>query len=195
MSAAYQLSSVPTEQNQVDLQNYSRYYPKRLQAEVLLDSIDDLTGGKTDFANLPPGTRAISLPDNSYNKSSAFLRVFGRPENQSVCECERVETASLAQSLHLINAADIRSKIASANGTASQIGDEPEAIVGKVRAVYRLAFSREATQQELSVAIAYLSESRFDAEGNPLSEAAARKESFQDLLWAIMNTKEFLFNH
>lgn len=195
MSAAYQLSSVPTEQNQVDLQNYSRYYPKRLQAEVLLDSIDDLTGGKTDFANLPPGTRAISLPDNSYNKSSAFLRVFGRPENQSVCECERVETASLAQSLHLINAADIRSKIASANGTVSQIGDEPEAIVGKVREVYRLAFSREATQQELSVAIAYLSESRFDAEGNPLSEAAARKESFQDLLWAIMNTKEFLFNH
>ena len=95
----------------------------------------------------------------------------------------------------MINAADIRSKIASANGTVSQIGDEPEAIVGKVRAVYRLAFSREATQQELSVAIAYLSESRFDAEGNPLSEAAARKESFQDLLWAIMNTKEFLFNH
>ncbi|MCH1495701.1 MAG: DUF1553 domain-containing protein [Rubripirellula sp.] len=195
MSAAYQLSSVPTEQNQVDLQNYSRYYPKRLQAEVLLDSIDDLTGARTDFANLPTGTRAISLPDNSYNKSSAFLRVFGRPENQSVCECERVETASLAQSLHLINAADIRAKIASANGTASQLASEPEAMADQVREVYRLAFSREVTEQELSVAVAYLSESRFDAEGKPLNEVVARKESFQDLLWAVMNTKEFLFNH
>ena len=195
MSAAYQLSSVPTEQNQVDLQNFSRYYPKRLQAEVLLDSIDDLTGARTDFANLPPGTRAISLPDNSYNKSSAFLRVFGRPENQSVCECERVETASLAQSLHLINAADIRTKITSANGTASQLAAEPEAMADQVREVYRLAFSREVTEQELSVAVAYLGESRFDSEGKPLSEAVARKESFQDLLWAVMNTKEFLFNH
>ena len=56
MSSAYQLSSEPNEHNRVDLQNYSRYYPKRMQAEVLLDSIDDLTGSKTNFANLPSGT-------------------------------------------------------------------------------------------------------------------------------------------
>ncbi|MFN9720423.1 MAG: DUF1549 and DUF1553 domain-containing protein, partial [Planctomycetota bacterium] len=86
-SNAYQLSSVPNEHNLVDQQNYSRYYPRRLQAEVMLDSIDDLTGAKTDFPNLPAGTRAIALPDNSYNNASPFLKVFGRPENESVCEC------------------------------------------------------------------------------------------------------------
>ena len=63
-----------------DRQNYSRYYPRRLPAEVLLDAIDQLAGTQTDFANLPPGTRAVALPDNSYNRSSPFLRVFGRPE-------------------------------------------------------------------------------------------------------------------
>ncbi|MGV2340367.1 MAG UNVERIFIED_CONTAM: hypothetical protein LVR18_42390 [Planctomycetaceae bacterium] len=64
----------------MDQQNYSRYYPRRLQAEVLLDAIDDLAGTRTDFPNLPPGTCAIALPDNSYNTASPFLRVFGRPE-------------------------------------------------------------------------------------------------------------------
>src|SRR5690606_26402195 len=75
-SKAYQLSSVPNEHNLVDRQNYSRYYPRRMQAEVLLDSLNDLTGTPTVFANLPPGTRAVALPDNSYNRASEFLRVF-----------------------------------------------------------------------------------------------------------------------
>jgi hypothetical protein len=87
-SRAYQLSEVPNEHNLVDRQNFSRYYPRRLQAEVLLDAIDHLAGTQTDFANLPPGTRAVALPDNSYNRSSQFLRVFGRPEAASVCECD-----------------------------------------------------------------------------------------------------------
>jgi hypothetical protein len=195
MSSSYQLSSIPNEYNQVDLQNYSRYYPKRLQAEVLLDSIDDLTGGKTDFANLPPGTRAIALPDNSYNRSSEFLKVFGRPENQSVCECERVETASLAQSLHLINASDVRSKLSSAEGTAKRLSDQTTDLSEQIHEVYRKAFSRDATEAEIAVATSYFQESRFDASGNAISESVARRENFQDLLWAIMNTKEFLFNH
>ena len=77
------------------------------QQEALLDAIDQITGAKSDYADLPPGTRAISLPDNSYNRASPFLKVFGRPEGASVCECERVQSASLAQSLHLMNAADV----------------------------------------------------------------------------------------
>ncbi len=111
-SKTYQLSSQPNDVNLVDRQNYSRFYPRRLQAEVLLDSIDFVTGTKTDFANLPPGTRAIALPDNSYNNASPFLRVFGRPQNESVCECERSQSSSLAQSLHLMNAGDIKQKLA-----------------------------------------------------------------------------------
>ncbi len=114
-SQAYQLASEPNDHNIRDRQNYSRFYPRRLQAEVLLDAIDQLTDARTDFANLPGGTRAVALPDNSYNASSPFLRVFGRPQSESVCECERVQSASLAQSLHLINASDIKSKLAFAN--------------------------------------------------------------------------------
>ena len=195
MSATYQLCSEPNEHNRVDLQNYSRYYPKRLQAEVLLDSIDDVTGGATDFANLPAGTRAIALPDNSYNKSSAFLKVFGRPENQSVCECERVATASLAQSLHLINASDIRAKLSSVEGTAKRLADQKRDLSEQIQEVYRIAFSRDASKEEVSVATAYFQDSRFDASGNRLSEDRTRNENFQDLLWAVINTKEFLFNH
>jgi len=86
-SNAYQLSALPNEHNVADRQNYSHFYPRRLQAEVLLDSIDRLTGTQTEFANLPAGTKAVALPDNSYNRSSAFLQVFGRPESASVCEC------------------------------------------------------------------------------------------------------------
>ena len=80
----------------------------RMTAEVMLDSIDMVTGSKTDFADLPAGTRAISLPDNSYNQSTYFLSVFGRPDSSSACECERTQEASLAQSLHLLNAADLK---------------------------------------------------------------------------------------
>ncbi len=123
-SRAYQLSAMPNDHNIVDHQNYSRYYPKRLQAEVLLDAIDHLTGARTDFANLPIGTRAVALPDNSYNQASPFLRVFGRPEGSSVCECERVQSASLSQSLHLINASDIKSKLATGGGTAQRLAED-----------------------------------------------------------------------
>lgn len=194
-SATYQLSSTPNEYNQADLQNYSRYYPRRLQAEVLLDSIDALTGATTDFANLPVGTRAIALPDNSYNRSSPFLRVFGRPENQSVCECERAESASLAQSLHLINAADIRAKLATQGGTAQRLANDPRPLEEKIGELYRLAFARDATQDELATAASYFHEERLDANGNPINPAAAAKENFEDWLWAMINTKEFLYNH
>lgn len=194
-SSSYQLSSVPNEQNLSDRQNYSRYYPRRLQAEVMLDAIDDLTGARTDFANLPSGTRAIALPDNSYNTASPFLRVFGRPENESVCECERVQSSSLAQSLHLMNAADIKAKLATGDGRAARLAKSDEAVEDKIRELYLAAFSRAPTDDELKVTSDYLAETRVDAEGQPMDPQKARRESFQDLIWALINTKEFLFNH
>ncbi len=194
-SNAYQLSSVPNEHNIVDRQNYSRYYPRRLQAEVLLDAIDTMTGTQTDFANLPAGTKAIALPDNSYNRSSPFLRVFGRPEAESVCECERVQSSSLAQSLHLINAAEIKTKLASSNGRAEQFVKDAKPLDAKIRELYLLAFAREPKPAELKTAIDYLAEARMNAEGKPVDTAVSGKENVQDLLWALINTKEFLFNH
>ncbi len=194
-SRAYQLGSTTNGHNLVDRQNYSRYYPRRLQAEVLLDSIDLLCGSQTDFPGLPPGTRAVALPDNSYNVTTPFLRVFGRPEAESVCECERVQSSSLAQSLHLVNAADIKSKLSHANGRAQRLAAEDRPVEEKVREVYRVAFSRDPAPDELRAAIDYLAEVPVDATGNPYDPARASRENFQDLIWALINTKEFLFNH
>lgn len=183
-SRAYQLSEVPNQHNIVDRQNYSRYYPRRLQAEVLLDAIDRLAGTQTDFANLPPGTRAVALPDNSYNASSQFLRVFGRPEAESVCECERVQSSSLAQSLHLLNAAELKAKLAAPTGRAERLAKEDKPAEAKVRELYLAAFSREPHPQELKTAIDYLNE-----------PGTGMNANYQDLIWALINTKEFLFNH
>jgi hypothetical protein len=194
-SRAYQLSAVPNGYNISDGQNYSRYYPRRLQAEVLLDAIDHLTGARTSFANLPVGTRAVALPDNSYNKSSPFLKVFGRPEGASVCECERAQSASLAQSLHLINASDIQSKLTAGGGTAERLANDQRPMADNIRDLYLAAFSRQPTPEELKTAEGYLSEPRLDASGKPINAKKAAHENFQDLIWALINTKEFLFNH
>lgn len=194
-SQAYQLSAQPNQHNLADRQNYSRYYPRRLQAEVLLDAIDRVAGTTTDFANLPPGTRAVALPDNSYNRATPFLRVFGRPEGESVCECERVQTSSLAQSLHLLNAADIKAKLANPAGRAERLANDPRPIDVRIRDLYLATFAREPKPQELKTAQEYLSEIRTDAAGKPIDAKLAARENWQDLLWALMNTKEFLFNH
>lgn len=194
-SAAYQLSAEPNEHNLVDLQNYSRYYPRRLQAEVLLDAIDDLSGVRTTFANLPPGTRAVGLPDNSYNRSSEFLRVFGRPDSTSVCECERVQSSSLAQSLHLINSSELKNKLTSSTGRAAKLLASDSALEDKVRELYLTAFSREPQSDELRFAVEYVNAPLEDAAGKPVPEAQAKRQNMQDLIWALINTKEFLFNH
>jgi hypothetical protein len=194
-SSSWQLSSTPLADNLADQQNYSRYYPRRLQAEVLLDAIDDLAGTRTDFPNLPPGTRAIALPDNSYNTASPFLRVFGRPENESVCECERGQSSSLSQSLHLMNAADIRGKLASGSARAEQLAKSELPVEQRIEELYMVAFSRKPTPAELQTAVEYVISPQTDAAGNPIEPARAAREAYQDLVWALMNTREFMFNH
>ena len=194
-SNTYQLSEKPNEHNGVDRQNFSHFYPKHLPAEVLLDAIDQFTGAQTDFADLPPGTRAIALPDNSYNRSSGFLKVFGRPEGASVCECERVQSSSLAQSLHLMNAAEVKTKLATSNGTADRLAKSDAPEPEKLRGIYLAAFSREPRAAELQTLGAYLAKSRFDAQGKPLVPPQAKRQAYEDILWALINTKEFLYNH
>ncbi len=194
-SRTYQLSALPNEHNVVDSQNFSHYYPKRMQAEVLLDAIDQLTGAKSDFADLPAGTRAISLPDNSYNKASPFLKVFGRPEGASVCECERVQSSSLAQSLHLMNAADVKAKLAASNGRAEKLTKAEMPEPKRIRELYLAAFAREPQAEEVRLAETYVAKPRTDAKGKPLDSQRSKRQGYEDLLWAIINTKEFLYNH
>ncbi|MEZ0275613.1 MAG: DUF1553 domain-containing protein, partial [Roseimicrobium sp.] len=194
-SRTYQLSAMPNEYNAVDRQNFSHYYPKRMQAEVLLDAIDQVSGARSDFADLPPGTRAISLPDNSYNRASHFLKVFGRPEGTSVCECERVQSSSLAQSLHLMNAADVKAKLATKDGRAERLSKVELSDPARIRELYLAAFARDPDEEELRIAVTHLSKPRTDAAGKQLDAATTKRQAFEDLIWALVNTKEFLFNH
>ncbi|MEC7566750.1 MAG: DUF1553 domain-containing protein [Planctomycetota bacterium] len=181
-SSTYQLSSEPNTWNKDDKQNFSRYYPKRLNAEVLLDSIDQVTGTTTSFAGVPAGTRASQLPDNGF--SSYFLTVFGRPESSSACECERSSEANLAQSLHLLNSGEIQGKLTSGSGRAALLSKESGRDHSvKIRDLYLLSFSREPTAEEQEIALAHI-EKTGDA-----------KIAYEDIVWALINTKEFLFNH
>ena len=221
-SQTYQLSALPNEYNADDKQNYSRYYPKRLTAEVLLDAIDGMTGVSTKFAGLPQETRAVQLPDDSFNSASYFLTVFGRPENDSACECERQQDANLAQSLHLLNSKGIQDKLSSDAGRAAALAkQEAKSTEAKIRELYERAFSREPDQRELNVALQYIATKREKAK-QAAAELAAKqaaqesensekkkeekpespatppdpdKEALEDILWALINTKEFLFNH
>jgi len=188
-SRAYQAAD-GIEGNEGDVQNFSHAYARRLTAEVLLDSIDRVAESSTSFANLPAGTRAVSLPDNSYNASSPFLKAFGRPASLSVCECERSQSSSLTQSLFMINASDIKAKLSFAGGRAARYARETRPDSEKIHELSLAALSREPTMQELLIAQAYLAEA-----GVGKAAEAARKERFEDLIWAIMNTKEFVFNH
>jgi len=194
-SRTYQLSAVPNAHNGVDRQNFSRYYPKRLSAEVLFDSVNAMTGARSNFAGLPAGTRAVSLPDNSYNQGSYFLTVFGRPEGASACECERTQEASLAQSLHLLNAQDIQQKLTAGDGQAAKMVIDVRPDPEKLRELYLTAFSREPNADEMSLAERHLARPRVDGEGKLLDSQQAKRQGYEDILWAILNTKEFLFNH
>ncbi|MAS95497.1 MAG: S-layer protein [Verrucomicrobiales bacterium] len=198
-SRTYQLSAVPNEHNAKDSQNFSRYYPKRLQAEVLLDAINTVSDAEDTFNGQPAGVRATWLPDDKFNDDSFFLTVFGRPEMDSACECERVADANLAQSLHLINSDTIQKKLADEDGRAAALAtatDRPD--TDRLSDLYLHALAREPNAKELEAAKAHLKKKRSKAAEKPDDEITpdlAEKEAFEDILWAIVNTKEFLFNH
>src|SRR5262249_28409780 len=134
-SNVYQLSALPNDYNLNDKQNFSRYYPKRLTAEVLLDALDGVTAAPSSFAGLPAGTKAVQIPDTGVN--SYFLTVFGKPEAASACECERSQEANLAQSLHLLNSSEVQGKLSSGTGRAARLAaDTSRGDEDKVRELY-----------------------------------------------------------
>ncbi|HCN77501.1 MAG TPA: S-layer protein [Verrucomicrobiales bacterium] len=192
-STTYQLSAVPNEHNEKDRQNFSRFYPKRLTAEVLYDAVNTLLEAESKFAGQAPGTRAVALPDNSYNQTTYFLTVFGRPDSSSACECERTQEASLAQSLHLLNAADIQTQLSREGGRADKLAKDNRPDDDKVGDLYHIALSRDPNAREMKLALSHLAKKTEGKTGDALP--VARREAFEDILWALLNTKEFLFNH
>ena len=198
-SKTYQLQSSPNEHNVTDTQNFSRYYPKRLPAEVLLDAINEVSDSSETFTGQAPGVRAVQLPDDKFNSQSFFLSVFGRPENSSACECERVSDANLAQSLHLINSDTIQKKLTADTGTSARLAlakDVPDE--KRISDLYVEALSRNPNESEIQVAVSHLQKKREQAKANPdekITPEAVERLAFEDILWALLNTKEFLFNH
>ncbi|HZZ73272.1 MAG TPA: DUF1549 domain-containing protein [Pirellulales bacterium] len=179
-STTYQLSAQPNQFNLGDKQNYSRYYPKRLNAEVLLDAIDTVCESTSRFQGMPEGTRAVQLPDTSFN--SYFLTVFGRPEASSASESERSSEANLAQSLHLLNSTEVQQKL-TGGGRSAKLAADKRPHPQRLRDLYLQVYSREPLPEEVAVAMNHIEKTKND------------KTAYEDILWALINTKEFLFNH
>ncbi len=178
-SRLYQLDSQPTFGNAGDSRFYSHFKVKRISAEPLLDAIDYATGSPTKFPNLPLGTRATELPDSNYKHP--FLVTFGKPKRASVCECERTPDENLAQALHTLNGDVLATKIADGKGRIAQLLDSKRPHDEIVTELYLASLSRRPTPAEIETSHRFLVES------------PSPQECYQDLLWALVNSKQFLF--
>jgi hypothetical protein len=196
-SAAYQRSAKPLPENAADDRFYSRYLVRRLSAEVILDAYSQVTSVPTAFTELnsrardatmgyggfPRGTRALQLPDSLV--TSRFLDAFGRPERAQTCSCERSQDASVGQALHLNNGRTLNEKLRAKNSRVSKWLAEKVSDEQAIKDLYMLALCREPNPTELN---------RF---GKLLADATAdtgRREALEDLFWAVLTSREFVFN-
>jgi hypothetical protein len=179
-SHVYGLSSVPNDRNSADTRNYSRHYRQRLRGEVLLDSISQITGTTDTFAAAAPGTRAKELW--TVRIQSLFLDAFGRPDENQDPPCERTSEPTVVQVLHLMNSENLYSKVTTDTGLAAQLAKTELAPAAVVESLYLSIYSRRPTEAELKVAIGL-----FEQDG------AVRRQVIEDLMWALLNTPEFVF--
>lgn len=193
-SAAYQRSSQPLPENKDEKRFYSRYYPRRMMAEVLLDAISQVTDvpdeftkyfepnpQKTDF--YPKGTRAIQLYDSSV--ISYFLKTFGRNERMITCECERTEEPTMVQVLHLSNGDTINNKLKAKESRVTKLLESNKSDKQLIADIYMLCLSRKPTKKEETELTKLLVE----------TPQAEKRQAVEDLFWGILSSREFLFNH
>jgi hypothetical protein len=177
-SHVYGLSSIPEKQSAGDLRNYSRHYRQRLRGEVLLDAITDITGVPEVFAAAPPRTRAVELW--TVRTQSVFLDSFGRPDPNQDPPCERTSDTSVVQALHLMNSPALHAKVTSDEGRAAALAASKKTAIQIAEELYLLVYCRHPDDAERSNALR-----RF--------ERSPRRQATEDLLWALMNTPEFVF--
>ncbi len=178
-SRAYQLSSSTRPGNETETRFYSHYYARRLPAEVLLDAICEATAVPEKFEGYPLGVRAVQVPDPG--TVSYFLRTFGRSERVTACACERVGDVSLPNVLHLIVGDTVVGKVKAGNGwLAKQLTNQKDD-GALLDALFLRTVSRLPTATER-------------AKVNELLNTNPREDLFRDLFWALLNSKEFLFN-
>jgi len=181
-SRVYQLSSEPNETNRGDPINYSRYYVKRLMAEQLADSITEVTGVPEKYPGYMLGTRAMEIPQGA---PSYFLATFGRMKAREVI-CERDAQPDMVQAMHLISGETLARQTTAKGGLLDQwLADSSLTDEGVVRRIFLASVVREPDRREMEVALLPIA-----AKG-----AGARRQAFEDVLWSIFNSKEFLFNH
>ena len=186
-SAVYQLSSEANATNQADSIYYSKHIVRRLSAEVILDAMSQVTGAPTAFAGYPAGTRALQLPDTQVK--SEFLTSFGRPIRNICDAAERSGDPTVAQALHVINGDTLNKKLSAPEGTIAlflKLGFSDRRII---EYVYLSAFSRYPTDSERHELVAAIEKAK--AGHGP----DAHRQALEDMVWAMLTSKEFLFNH
>ncbi|MBX9790892.1 MAG: DUF1549 and DUF1553 domain-containing protein [Pirellulales bacterium] len=179
-STVYQLDSLPSERNAADTRNYSRFYRQRLRAEVLLDAVCDVTGTPETFAAMPPGSRAVELW--THRIDSLFLDAFGRPDANQDPPCERTSDSTVVQTLHLMNAPQVHQKVVGDAGRAAKLAASQLRSEQIVEELYLATYARLPSREEQSSVLPLFGES-----------ADSRRRAAEDLLWALLNTPEFLF--
>jgi hypothetical protein len=185
-SQTYQRSGEVLAGNAADRRFYSRSYPRRLMAEVMLDSLSEVIGAPSAFKDYPAGTRALQLPDS--NIESYFLKAFGRADRVLTCECERTAMPSMAQALHIANGDTINAKLAAKGNRIEKLLAEKMTDEKIVEEAYLSALSRYPTPEEKTQLVAALAEASREGE-------KARREAVEDLFWSVLSSKAFLFNH
>jgi hypothetical protein len=179
-SHVYGLASLPTERNVADTRNYSRHYRQRLRAEVALDAISDITQVPEAFAAAPPQTRAMALW--TVRSQSVFLDSFGRPDPNQDPPCERSNDTTVVQALHLMNAPGLHRKVTDDRGLAASLTASQKSPREIVEELYLRVYARFPTEDERATC-----EKLFERKG------VTRRQATEDLLWALLNTPEFLF--
>lgn len=194
-SETYQLSSQALPENAPDSRFYSHHYPRRLMAEVLHDAIAGVTGVPTQFTvdrrnanaglgeKYPLGLRALQLPDTQTD--SYFLKAFGRPDREKTCECERTLEPSISQVLHIANGDTINQKLEAKNSHVAKLLDAKVPGENIINELYLTSLSRYPKEDEKAQLLKII-------ETAPESE---RRQAVEDVYWAVLSSKEFLFNH
>ncbi len=181
-SRAYQRSARPERLNRDDTLYFSRAEPRMLTAEQLLDAISQFTGVPERFEGFPEGTRAGQLPGVRLPNRMPFLKAFGRPDRTLACECERERDSNLYQALQLITSRTIDARLRSDQGRLARLAASKEPTDRLLDDLFLSAFTRLPTPKERAAARRHL------ASGN-------RRQAFEDLGWALINSKEFVFRH
>jgi hypothetical protein len=178
-SHMYGLSSLPSERNIADTRNYARHYRTRLRAEVLLDAVTDITGVAQTFRGVPAGSRANQLWTTRVE--STFLDTFGRPNPNQDPPCERTPDNTVTQALHLMNAPQLQQRVTSDEGRAARLAASDRTTDQIVEELYLTVYSRLPDAQEQEIG-----RQAFSASGT------TRRMATEDLMWALINTPEFL---